>query len=90
MPRLSIRKKKTRSQSKQARPEQMEFPLPPPDEKVEKLHIDLPGSIKWRMKLHLMFLESQGEKTTYTAWVRQLIEHELTRAEQNRIGGSTR
>lgn len=63
----------------------MEFSLPPADEKIEKLHIDIPGSLKWRMKLHMMYLESQGEKSTYTGWVRSLIEGELQREERNRV-----
>jgi hypothetical protein len=62
----------------------IEFPIPPADESKEALNMKVPFSLKWRTKLHLMFLESEGKKTTLTDYVVGLMEADLSRAERIR------
>lgn len=63
----------------------IEFPVPPSDEGTERLNINVPKSLKWRAKLHLMHLESEGLKNpTFTDYVVALMSEDLDRLENAR------
>lgn len=64
----------------------LDLPVPPAGEIQERLHLRIPPSLKWRAKLHLMYLESAGEGQTLQQWVTGLIESELSSVEATRAG----
>ena len=55
------------------------FPAPPAGDEEEKLSVDIPTGLGWRIKLALIALESRGEKTAKKKFVEEAIVAALDR-----------
>lgn len=49
------------------------LPEPPPGEERVALHIDIPGTVNWRIKMALLIAEGEGKKVTKKNFVEEAI-----------------
>ena len=61
------------------------LPVPPAEEPSERIHIHVPKSLKWKARLRLLELESQGSKTTITDYVISLLEADLNQSNNSEV-----
>ncbi|QDV74528.1 hypothetical protein [Botrimarina mediterranea] len=55
------------------------IPTPPAAAEEEKLSVDIPKQVCWRLKLALLTMESRGKKTAKKKFVEQAIVDALDR-----------
>ena len=60
------------------------LPEPPAEEKEKALNVDVGSEVSWRIKLALLVLEGEGQKTPKKKFVEDLIVKGLDRFDAER------